>query len=150
MSSSALQVEQAHVTEPGVAQAPDPLVDRLIYDPGTSRVGTPTSIAEYRKVGKEDGIRSATPAEILLGTLGRPFLRPRVPLRLQVEREADQIVVVHHELNLFGYGSHLTAAITDFQDSLVELYLALKDDRERLAPALLETWGRLSELVEER
>jgi hypothetical protein len=85
-----------------------------------------------------------------IGTLPHPGLRLRAPLLVEVERQGDQVGVWSPDLEEFGYGSHLTAAIEDFQRGIVELYLELESQGANLAPALAATWERLQQFVEPR
>lgn len=93
---------------------------------------------------------SSTPKVVILGNLRHPALRLRAPLPLEVERESDSVAVCSAELEEFGSGAFFTAAIEDFQLSLVELYFTLRDRQSSLGPAMQELWGRLQELIEER
>jgi hypothetical protein len=50
----------------------------------------------------------------------------------------------------FGYRAHLTAAIEDFQRSVIELYLTLESQPSDLAPGLQKTWEALQRFIEPR
>lgn len=93
---------------------------------------------------------SATPSRLILGNLNHPTLRLRHPLELLIEREDQWIVAAYPELDEFGYGAHLTEAVEDFRQSLIELYLTLKAEQDQLGPDLQKVWQRLHDLIEER
>lgn len=93
---------------------------------------------------------SATPSHLLLGNLNHPTLRLRHPLNLLIEREDQWIIATYPELDEFGYGAHLTEAVEDFRQSVIELYLTLKAEHEYLGPDLQRVWQSLQELIEER
>lgn len=95
---------------------------------------------------------SATPPELLLGSLPHPWLRLRAPLRLRVEREGEQVTVWSDDLEELGFGPHLTAAVADFQQTVVELYLTLRQDARaaRLGPAMRQLWDTLQQFIELR
>jgi hypothetical protein len=90
------------------------------------------------------------PSEFVVGTLRHPFLRLRRPVRLAVAQDGEFVTVLLEEIDEFGYGPHLTAAVEDWQQTIVELYLTLQAERERLGPAMVELWERLQTFVEAR
>jgi hypothetical protein len=95
---------------------------------------------------------SATPDEVLIAGLPFAALRLRSPLRLEVQREDDQVAVWSPDLEEMGFGPHLGAAIEDFQQTIVELYAALEDEAaaDRLGPGMVDLWQRLQDVVERR
>lgn len=93
---------------------------------------------------------SATPSEISIGTLPHPRLRLRGPLRAEVRREGDAVGVWSSDLEELGIGPHLSAAIEDFQRSVIELYFTLEADQNRLGPGLTTLWQRLQEMIDVR
>ncbi len=95
-------------------------------------------------------VESATPTDVLLGTLPAPELRLRAPIHLEVQREGDAVTVWSSDLNEFGYGPHLTEAIEDFQQTVIELYRTLEVQQSRLGPSMTELWALLQLLIERR
>ena len=91
--------------------------------------------------------RPATPAEILLGSLNHPALRLRKPIPLKIDREDEHVVAAWQEFDEFGYGAHLTVALEDFRQTLVELYLSLEADQKNLGPELQALWRSLQEWI---
>lgn len=91
--------------------------------------------------------RTATPAEILLGSLNHPALRLRKPIPLKIDREDEHVVAAWQEFDEFGYGAHLTVALEDFRQTLVELYLSLEADQKNLGPELQALWHSLQEWI---
>ncbi len=109
-------------------------------------ISFPTTFA----TGTGQMVETATPPEIYLGALPGPELRLRTPLRLEVQREDDSVVVWSADLDEFGYGPHLTAAIEDFQQTIIELYHTLEGEQDRLGPGMVELWGVLQQTIERR
>ncbi len=95
-------------------------------------------------------VETATPPEILLGSIPSPDLRLRAPIRLEAQREGDSVTVWSEELEEFGYGPHLTAAIEDFQQTVIELYHTLATEQGRLGPGMIDLWARLQLFFERR
>lgn len=93
---------------------------------------------------------SATPTDMLIGSLPHPRLRLRAPIRVEIQREAGEVGVWSPDLEELGTGSHLTAALEDFQRSIVELYLTLSADHDRLGPGMTAVWRQLQNLVDVR
>jgi len=96
------------------------------------------------------GPPAGLPSEFVVGTLRHPVLRLRRPVRLAVAQDEEFVTVVLDEVDEFGYGPHLTAAIEDWQQTIAELYLTLQAERERLGPAMADLWERLQTVVEAR
>lgn len=93
---------------------------------------------------------SATPHELLLGSMNHPCLGLRQPLRLTITRDGPLVVAHASELEEFGYGPHLTSAVEDFRQTLLELYQTPKTESDRLGSDLTHLWRRLQSLIEER
>lgn len=90
-------------------------------------------------------IEPTLPSTMLLGALRDPRLRLIAPLIITFECENDDIVAYCEELEEFGFGKHLTEAIEDLQAAIVEVYFALKEEKDKLGPdlsALLDTYHK--------
>ena len=87
---------------------------------------------------------------MLLGALRHSKLRLKAPLHVNLSTENEYIIVECPELNEFGYGPHLTAAIADLQHTIAELYFALKEDQDRLGGDLPSLWATLQAKIQER
>ena len=124
---------------------PDPDAVPALDPPTRGRPPAPT----VEVIRADPGLRglSATPPEVLVGTLPHPYLRLRGPIRVEVQRDGDAVGVWSPDLQELGVGPHLSAAVEDFQRSVVELYLALEADQQRLGPDLAGVWRRLQDLV---
>jgi hypothetical protein len=135
------------------------VVDRPAVTPGgeTRRESVVASYAElaserHRIAAAPVGIASvaqlrakpsATPREVLVGTLPDPRLRLTQPIQAEVHREGGQVGVWSPEFEELGTGVHLSAAIRDFQRSVIELYFALRDDADRLGPGPSDLWQKM-------
>jgi hypothetical protein len=133
-----------YVQSSGVASPPDdaPRLQLLPPEHQAAVGAVPVTVSTRRRV--------KIPAQIQLGQLRHPLVRLRAPLRLRTRRHGDIITVAYPELDLWGEGPHLTAALEDFEQTLLELYFGLHDAREDLGPGLVPVWERLQQLVDER
>ena len=87
------------------------------------------------------------PAEIRLGTLRDHRFRVNGALLVKREESEGRVVAAAPELNEFGFGENFSDAVTDLQRAIVELYLTLKDDEDRLGPDLQKVWATLQERI---
>jgi len=110
----------------------------------------PPAVQTVAPAAASGGAPPGLPAEFVVGTLRHPFLRLRHPVRLAVAQDEEFVAVVLDEINEFGYGPHLTAAVEDWQQTIAGLYLTLEAERERLGPAMADLWQRLQTIVEPR
>jgi len=105
----------------------------------------------------------AVPIEIQFGQLERaivtavriaglrhPRLVLRTPLELAVTWHESGVSVFDECTGLWGEGDHLTSAIEDFQATVAELYTELRDNRDRLGPAMQDEWVALQRWIDER
>lgn len=91
----------------------------------------------------------ARPPSVLIGRLPDARLRIVKAIPVRVESQQADVVVASDELDEFGEGDHLTAALDDFGRALSSLYWSLKADQQRLGADLYQTWRRLqTHLVE--
>ena len=90
------------------------------------------------------------PDHMLLGALRHPRLRLKAPLSVNLSAENEYIIAECPELNEFGYGPHLTAAIADLQHTIAELYFTLKEEQTRLGSDLSTLWATLQAKIQER
>ena len=93
---------------------------------------------------------AATPPEVLLGTLNHPLLRLRNPLRLEVRREGESVGVWSEDLEQLGTGAHLTAALMDIQQTLIEGFLTLEANPDDLGPGMQRLWQEFNARIERR
>ena len=49
-----------------------------------------------------------------------------------------------------GYGTHLSAALVDLQDTIAELFVTLQEDEANLAGELPPVWASMQQVIEER
>lgn len=106
---------------------------------------------EERQASRPLTLRPAPlPDHMFLGALRHPGLRLKTPLRITFSTENEYVIVECPELNEFGYGAHLTAAIVDLQNTIAELYFTLKEEQARLGSDLSTLWATLQAKIEER
>lgn len=139
-------MSQAPADVRSLGSVPD-IFDHPRFPRRTLVVPVPVRVGAEEKFASKFSGKSATPAEILLGCLNHPSLRLRKPIPLKIEREEGHVVAAWLELDEFGYGAYLTAAVEDFRQTLVEVYLGLEGDQENLGPELQALWRSLQEWV---
>ncbi len=131
----AMELKELVLSEPGMIE-PDPA--RRGVQPGPYLLPAVTIV------------EPATPTDVLLGTLPDPEIRLQAPIHLEVQQEDDNVAVWSEELEEFGYGPHLTAAIEDFQQTVIELYHTLAAEQGHLGPGMVDLWARLQLFIERR
>lgn len=141
--------ELTQLAGPGVQTTPE-LLRELPED--WDRKINRTRVTQVSKRKKSVALTgpSATPSKVLLGSLNHPILYLKAPIGLKVSRDGVSVVASNDELDEFGYGDHLTMAIEDFRQTVIELYLELERDSEQLGPEMVRVWNLLKEWVEKR
>lgn len=100
--------------------------------------------AEYAILGTPAVV---VPDEILLGSLRDARLRVRSPLQVRFAKEGQHVIAEAVGLGEFGFGKNPSEALVDLQRAVVELYLTLEQEQDRLGPDLQRTWLKLQEMV---
>jgi len=139
-----LELKQVQMSRAGERQDPDPDKERLELYQGNHEL--PTSVELHR----EDFPTHATPENLLLGNLNHPRLRLRQPVNVIITRDDSLLIASIPEIEEFGYGPHLTSAIEDLRQTLVELFQTLKSEQSRLGSDIVQLWNQLQVLIEER
>lgn len=139
-----LDLEDVQMSKAGERRSPDPDEAHIKLYRGTYEA--PTSIEIHR----EDLRISATPEQLVVGNLNHPRLRLRQPIAVMITREESLVIASLPQLEEFGYGSHVTAAVEDLRQTLIELYQTLKAEYARLGPDMVQLWNELQTLIEER
>jgi hypothetical protein len=133
-----LELEPVQMSQPGERRSPDP-------DLGETR--EPPTLVE---IHQETSLPPATPERLIIGNLNHSHLRLRAPITVSITRDEALLIASIPELDEFGYGTHLTAAIEDLRQTLIELFQTLKSEQARLGPGMLKPWNPLQNLIEER
>jgi hypothetical protein len=139
-----LELDQVQMSQTGERRTPDPDLDRLKLDRGGYEVVISVGIH------RADVHAPATPESLLVGNLNHPCLRLRKPIKVFITRDDALLIASIPELEEFGYGSHLTAAVEDLRQTLIELYCTLKAEQSRLGPDMIQLWTQLQELIKEK
>ena len=87
---------------------------------------------------------------MLLGALRDPRLRLKAPLPVEVNTENEYILVEYPAWGVMGYGTHLSAALIDLQQTITELFFTLKEDEDNLGGDLPGVWANIQQAIEER
>ncbi len=90
----------------------------------------------------------AFPEKMLLGTLRDRRFRVISPIRIRLSGDRKQYVAEAPEFEEFGVGETFSEALGDLQRTLVELYLTLESERDRLGGDLPQLLGRLREKIQ--
>lgn len=91
----------------------------------------------------------ATPDKIVIGTLPIDTLRLRQPIIASIDKENDQFIAYVSQIDEYGFGNSPMQAIDDLRMTVLELYLSLKEKKDKLGPGLMDTLKQLEEFIEE-
>lgn len=83
------------------------------------------------------------PHRILLGSLRDGRLRVQSPITVTFTKEDQHVIAEATELDEVGFGANLSEALRDLQRAIVELYLTLEKEQDRLGPDLQKVWATL-------
>jgi hypothetical protein len=134
-------VDRSTMTPGGEARREAVQASYAVFDSRRLRIAdAPVGIASVAQLRANP---SATPRTIFVGTLPDPRLRLTQPIQAEVHREGGRIGVWSPEFEELGTGANLSAAIRDFQQSIIELYFALREDADRLGPGPASVWRRM-------
>ncbi len=86
---------------------------------------------------------TSLPTQFKIGRLRDGRLRITAPIEVIRRIEGGECVVEAPEINEFGFGTTLSAAIIDLQRAIAELYLTLEEEEHRLGSDLKSTWDML-------
>jgi hypothetical protein len=92
----------------------------------------------------------ARPESILFGALADPTLRLRKAIPLEVSNDESAVVISWAEIDEFGCGQTLGAALDDFGAALIELHHRLHDQTVQLGPDLENVKRVLATYIEAR
>ena len=106
----------------------------------------PSAVVEYINAD----LAPAVPSEALLGSLRDGRLRVHSPIKVKFATEGKHTIAEAVELNEFGFGKNLSAAIIDLQRAIAELYLTLEKEHDRLGKDLQDVWTILQEKIHKR
>ena len=100
----------------------------------------------YRSTFNNDTRVIHSPYEI--NTLPHANLHLKEPIAVKYEMEANQYIAEAIEINEFGHGDTWDEAVEDLQEAIVELYLFLEVEEDRLGKELARVWRVLSRKVQ--
>jgi hypothetical protein len=93
---------------------------------------------------------TARPQNLLFGALKDPDVRLRKPIPLELSTEDGEVVLVWAEVEEFGYGATMGAALDDFGHTLRELYHRLYEPGIKLSSDLERVKETLARYIERR
>lgn len=156
-----------------LAPAPPSSVEADLFRAGTASFQQPTDKSEIGEMLPEQVLRferesgvevkfliaapggpllsmpSARPNEVQFGALNDPQYRLRQPIPLGVSVEESNVIVSWADVDEFGTGETLSAAISDFAYALRELHRFLQKSEE-LGPDLAKIKHVLGDYIETR
>ena len=138
------------LTQPQVPAKLTPTGRRIEYDRFEQyiRVSGPTSTVETHLPKAE--LPSGRPTTILFGALCDPRFRIKRAIALEISSEGGAVIAHSPDVDEFGYGPSLSAALDDFGRTLLELYVSLEENQSRLADDLVRIRTKLDEYLERR
>ncbi len=140
-----IEVDSAGLLDPGVYSADVPPSHVL----PTQQASKPGSNVEVRVV-PPDELPNPRPPRVLFAALGDPKLQVVRAVPLDVNVEEGTVVVSWADVEEFGTGDTMSAAIDDFAHALRELYHGLHAKDARLGDDLLRVKRVLGEYIEPR
>ena len=93
---------------------------------------------------------TARPQNLLFGALKDPDVRLRKPIPLELSTEDEGVVLTWAEVEEFGYGVTMGAALDDFGHTLRELYRRLHEPEIKLSSDLEKVKETLASYIEPR
>lgn len=92
-------------------------------------------------------LKSKVMHELLLGTLSDGRFYVTSPIRVRFVTEDNHIIAEAEEFNEYGFGNTKSEAIRDLQKTIVELYLTLYEEQNRLGQDLLDIYSALQRKI---
>jgi len=84
---------------------------------------------------------------IFLRDLGHPRYRLSAALPVVLEVDGAHVVAYSHDLDMFGWGDVENEALTDFKESICELYESLREGPANLGPHLQRVLRYLEQVI---
>jgi len=117
------------------------------YEPASEIIATLLVAVPF---GPSQTFPSARPDKLLFGALDDPEFRLRRPIPLDLSVEESEVVLTWAEVEEFGYGSTMGAALDDFGHTIRELYRHLYKQSIQLGPDLQNVKRILGGYIEPR
>lgn len=90
------------------------------------------------------------PRMILMGLSGDSRLRLRRPIPVSISADGETVTAYVNDVEEFGYGPNLSAALEDLSKTLAQLLFSLAENEQRLGPGLAQTLKVLRDYFELR
>lgn len=103
-------------------------------------------VSDLVPIAKVD-LALAVPNEVLLGSLRDGRLRVHSPIKVKFATEGKYIIAEAKELNEFGFGENPSAALTDLQRVIAELYFTLEEEQDNLGKDLQDVWADIQKKI---
>ena len=107
-------------------------------------------MTQQNQPGSTATLAAELPATVRLESLVDERLRVKEAIEVAVFAEGGQIVAEAADLDEFGFGDDLTAALADLQSALADLYFTLEAEQDHLGQGLRRVWAILQVKVERR
>jgi len=89
------------------------------------------------------------PVHVLLGTLSTLGFRVIKAIPVILRTEGSTVIASWRDIDEFGTGASMSSACEDLGRTIVELFVSLKADSDKLGPDLKRVWGLLQQHVVE-
>ncbi len=76
------------------------------------------------------------PDVILIGSLRDRRLKIKKPIKVSFSQSGNTVIAEAEEFNEFGFGNNKTEALNDLQRTVIELFLTLEEDENRIGKDL--------------
>lgn len=107
-----------------------------------------TEIVELR--GRIEKLEERKTQFVAIQNLDSKKLELKMPLVVTIEPTGqDTFVIWSEDLNTYGEGKNEEGAKDDFLKSVEELYFDLKQDKDKLGPAMEKIWKFLQKIIKE-
>lgn len=83
------------------------------------------------------------PARVLMGVVGDSRLQLQKPVPVDVSTDAGSVIAYFGEVEEFGYGPNLSAAMDDLSKALAQLFLSLVEREADLGQPMADALERL-------
>ena len=89
-----------------------------------------------------------TRKQIFIYSLHHPQFKLKEPLPVLLEFDDEQTIAYCHDLEVFGYGDTEGEALADLRETIVDLYLELSENCQKLGPFPQKVWCHFSQIIE--
>jgi len=71
------------------------------------------------------------------------------PISLNLDYDENMVLAYSYDLDVFGYGETESEALNDLRQTIVDLYLELRENKNNLDINAKKVWNYLNSIIEE-